>query len=163
MVWIILFTGCGNPIAPVKPVFAPTSSNLPPSNATAQQQLTYMQGRCKELMEGCALIEVVGMPGNIPLNRVSVNINVSSGLAGQTNDRGYYVPFRINQDGQYQVTIYLGQNQDEITFQATQDIKIINGQVAFIRFEVPLGQIPSHNLPLTPTPAARLRMIRDTW
>lgn len=150
IIWLglCLLTGCADPFTPVQSVSATLPAHLPPANATTRQQLAYMQqaALCTSGDKGCALIEVVAMPGNIPLNRVSVSISVPSGLAGITNDRGWYFPYPAP-PGQYQVDMGLYQPGDVPAYESTQPVVLQPGQVAFLRFEVPLEHVPPYYLP----------------
>jgi hypothetical protein len=86
------------------------------------------------------------MPETLPLNRVMVGVDGSRNIGGQTNAQGWYFPHPVPA-GQYNVSITLAQQQGGDAYHDTQDTVVQRGQVTFVRFAVPIGQVsPTHVL-----------------
>ncbi|NJK79422.1 MAG: hypothetical protein HC914_05755 [Chloroflexaceae bacterium] len=137
--------GCGNPFGPVEPAFVTRGPTRPP--LTTQQQLAEVaqDDICKYWREGCVLIEVVAMPGNIPLNRVPAGVRSNTGSVGSTNEQGWVMPYPVR-GGEYEVSMGMI-DRDGAEYTDRKLTTVRNGQVTFVRFEVPLEHVHPRYLP----------------
>ena len=147
----LFLAGCTPSLRPAQPVFVTSPPYEPAMLATTRQKFAEIQHRenCHQQGMGCVLIEVVGMPENVPLNRVPIGITVPSGIAAQTNARGWYYGTDI-ETGPYEVSISLSQDHNTI-YRDRQEMTVQSGQPAFLRFEVPIEKVPDHYLPADDT------------
>lgn len=151
MIWwgiCLLLASCSSPLSPqVQPVMVTSPPHEPAGLATTRQKLAEMHNNptCHQPDTGCALIEVVGMPGTIPLNRVLIGIHVPMGDVTQTNERGWAYKEML-ETGQYTASMSLGWDHT-VVYEAQQEVVIQSGEPAFVRFEVPIEQVPDYYLP----------------